>query len=529
MVKYTYKTVAYVLPDAIRKMNNDVRLNRAQGEKEQIQRDINKINNKINNAKNENEKKQFEKQKDDLKNKLSNINNNIFDIKADLYGSMINLNNNNINKLSANINDISSFIKGNKDFTNEIKNKISEILSSQVDVKKIFEGVNLKQILNDILMNVDDTTKSNYANIFNEIKTSIDNIKPGENEENLKKFNEIKEYLEKLVPTDKIKEVAKIHQDKIDEINTIKSELIKLIFGKENKEVSISDMKEYLEKFNLLNDLYDLTEKVLYNIPLYSAYGKRINKNEYEKYDIMKYNVLNDRYKFTVDEFKELINNLRKWFSKAYIKFNIMPKNGIVINNMKDKQLLKFEDVKDVKINDIRDADKKVRLIESYINEDHIKPYYESQGFSKMFNTQTNNSEDSNQIIIQDVSEDNSKKSKKPRKPKQIIIQDSKENVPEDSNQNIIQDVSEENSNQNIIKDSDNKQSLSKGLDLDEIHQLNVMNSIIKCLNDINETLKEIKESISKTNERKLGRFKVEKYNPNMSITEFKKLFDSKP
>ena len=26
--------------------------------------------------------------------------------------------------------------------------------------------------------------------------------------------------------------------------------------------------------------------------------------------------------------------------------------------------------------------------------------------------------------------------------------------------------------------------------------------------------------------ERKLGKFKVEKYNPNMSITEFKKLFD---
>ena len=510
MVKYTYKTVTYVLPDAIKKMNNDVRLNRAQGEKEQIQRDINKINNKINNAKNENEKKQFEKQKDDLKNKLSNINNNIFDIKADLYGSMINLNNNNINKLSANINDISSFIKGNKDFTDEIKNKISEILSSQVDVKKIFEGVNLKQILNDILMNVDDTTKSNYANIFNEIKTFIDNIKPGENEENLKKFNEIKEYLEKLVPTDKIKEVAKIHQDKIDEINIIKSELIKLIFGKENKEVSISDIKEYLEKFNLLNDLYDLTEKVLNNIPLYSAYGKRTNKNNYEKYDIIKYNVLNDRYNFTIDEFKELINMLRKWFSKTYTKFNNIPKNGIVINNMKDKQLLKFKDVKNVKIDDIRDADKKIRLIESYMNEDHMKNYYKSQGFSKIFDEQTN------------VSEENV-----PENSNQIIIQDLSQNVPENSNQNIIQDVSE------------NK---GQGLDLDEIHNMNMMNNIIKSLNDINETLKEIKDLMSKQsfseelskqnfkvlNSQKLGRFKVEKYNPNMSITEFKKLFDKK-
>ena len=54
-------------------------------------------------------------------------------------------------------------------------------------------------------------------------------------------------------------------------------------------------------------------------------------------------------------------------------------------------------------------------------------------------------------------------------------------------------------------------------------------------LKDINETLKEIKESLSKqnssrylNNSQKLGRFKVEKYNPNMSITEFKKLFDKK-
>ena len=535
MVKYTYKTVAYVLPDAIRKMNNDVRLNRAQGEKEQIQRDINKINNKINSAKNENEKKQFEKQKDDLKNKLSNINNNIFDIKADLYGSMINLNNNNINKLSANINDISSFIKGNKDFTDEIKNKILDILSSQVKVEKIFEGVNLKNILEDILLKVDDTTKSNYANIFNEIKTTIDNIKPGENDENLKKFNEIKEYLEKLVPTDKIKEVAKIHQDKIDEINTIKSELTKLIFGKENKEVSLSDIKEYLEKFNLLNDLYDLTEKVLYNIPLYSAYGKRINKNEYENYDIMKYTVLNDRYKFTVDEFKKLIDNLRKWFSKAYIKFNNMPKNGIVINNMKDKQLLKFEDIKNVKIDDIRDADEKIRLIESYMNEDHMKSFYNKSNNSNQNIIQENSNqniiqENSNQSVSENLNQkDNSKKSKKPRKPKQIIIQDYEENVPENSNQNIIH----ENLNQDVSKNNNENEDTpkSQGLDLDEIHNMNIMNSIINSLNDINETLKGIKDlmfrDLSKQSfsERKLGRFKVEKYNPNMSITEFKKLF----
>ena len=487
MVKYTYKTEAYVLPESVKKMNNDVRLNRAQGEKEQIQRDINIINNKIRNATNENEKKQFEKQKDDLKNKLSNVNNNIFDIKADLYGSMINLNNSNINKLTANINDISSFIKGKEKLTDEIKDKISQILTSQVDVKKIFEGVNLKDILTDILSKVDDTTKSQYANIFNEIKTTIDNIKPGENEENQKKFNDIKEYLEKLVPTEKIKESAEIYGDKIVEINTLKSELTKLIFGKESKDISISEIKEYLEKLNSLNDLYDLTKKVLYNVPLYAAYGKRKSKNEYQTYDIMKYNVLNDRYKFTVDEFKELINNLRKWFAKTYTPFKNIPKGGIVINNMKDKELLKFKDVEDVKLEDIKDASRKVGLIESYMNEDHVKPFYDS------LKNKSNNSENSNQ------------------------------NVPENSNQIIIPDL-----NQNV----------SKGLDLDEIHQMNVMNSIIQSLNNINETLKGIKDSLSKqsfskdllnqSNSRKLGRFKVEKYNPNMSITEFKKLFDKK-
>ena len=192
------------------------------------------------------------------------------------------------------------------------------------------------------------------------------------------------------------------------------------------------------------------------------------------------------------------------------------------------------------------------------MNEDHTKPFYDSLLKNKSNNLNQNIIQDnSNQSVFenlnQSVSEnlnqkDNSKKSRKPKKPKQIIIQDSEENVPENSNQNIIQEnsnqnVLEENSNQNIIKDSDDKQSLSKGLskqsslrglskqsssgglDLDEIHNLNIMNNIISCLNNINETLKGIKDQISKQNPQKLGRFKVEKYNPNMSITEFKKLF----
>ena len=90
----------------------------------------------------------------------------------------------------------------------------------------------------------------------------------------------------------------------------------------------------------------------------------------------------------------------------------------------------------------------------------------------------------------------------------------------------------------------DNKNELNKstqnensaGLDLDEIHNMNIMNGIIKSLDNIIYNQNRIiellsKQSFSKQNQpqMKLGRFKVEKYKPNMSITEFKKLFDSKP
>ena len=109
MVKYTYKTVNYVIPDAIKKMNNDVRLQRARGEKEDIKKKIDIKEQEIENASGS-EKKRLERERDELKNKLISINNNIFDIKADLYNSAVNFNNSNINKLSANINDISSFI-----------------------------------------------------------------------------------------------------------------------------------------------------------------------------------------------------------------------------------------------------------------------------------------------------------------------------------------------------------------------------------------------------------------------------------
>ena len=536
MVKYTYKTVAYVLPESIKRMNNDVRLNRAQGEKERIKNELNNVDNELNDIDNqiknaktknekiqlENKKKQFEKTKEDLKNKFTNINNNIFDIKAELYGSMVNLNNNNINKLSANINDISSFIKGNKDFTEDIKDNISKILASQVNIKSIFEGVNLKDMLEDILLKVDNNTKSKFPDKINKIKEFIDsiNLNPGENEENLKKWNEFKEYFAELVPTEKIIETSDIYNKRILEIEDIKSELTKFIFGKVSKDVPIPKIKEYLQKINSLNDLYDLTEKVLKNVPLYNARDEidENKNNKIRRFEIMNKEFINDRYDMTIEIFKDLINKLRKWFYKTYVPFNKIPEDGIVINNtMKDKELLKFKDIKDVKLEDIKDVMNKIELIKKYMEKSHMKNYYISQGFTKMFDTQTNNSEEN-------VSESSN----------QIIIQDLNQNEDENSNQN-------ENQKQKKIAKKTVRKRKGEGLDLDEIHQMNVMNDIstnyvriIDYMDNINETLKEIKKSLSnqnsqsKQNPQKLGRFKVEKYNPNMSITEFKKLFDKK-
>ena len=81
----------------------------------------------------------------------------------------------------------------------------------------------------------------------------------------------------------------------------------------------------------------------------------------------------------------------------------------------------------------------------------------------------------------------------------------------------------------NVDQDDSENTPKGQGLDLDEIHQMNIMNNIIKGLDNIIYNQKIIINLLQNGNKsQKLGRFKVEKYNPNMSITEFKKLFDKK-
>ena len=195
-------------------------------------------------------------------------------------------------------------------------------------------------------------------------------------------------------------------------------------------------------------------------------------------------------------------NNLRKWFSaddyKPYSKTN-----EILVPNISNNKLLNASFVKNIDSNDIRNAvdfiksnDNKDRKFDIFINEDDYKDL------------------------------ENKKKEKK-NKNKRVIEIDSQNEVD----------------NKNELNESKQNEN-SAGLDLDEIHNMNIMNGIIKSLDNIIYNQNRIiellsKQSLSKQNflqnnpqskqsfsERKLGRFKVEKYKPNMSITEFKKLFN---
>lgn len=469
MVKYTYKTVAYVLPESVKKMNNDIRLNRALSEKEDIKNKIANKEKEINNASGS-KKKELERERDELTNKLTKIENSIFNIKADLYGSTVNFSNNNIQQLSANINDISSFIKGHPNISEDITKKISEILSNQIDINNIFNGINLKDMLQEILDKIDEATKNNYIDKFNKIKAAIDSIKDDSDiEKNKQIWDDIKKDILDLIPADKLEEAIIDKQKQIEDLKKMKRGLNKILFNKDVEDVDLKELNDFNEKSNLLNDLYnDLNNSGIVNKTLQRRAVNKENKG-YKKINIEDGKNLKDvftKINVTNDKATEAINNMRKWFTNDTPNFDKF-KDSKLFTSIKDFDfnLLKKENLKNIKKEDIEEANDVFKSILNYYDNDFFKN-----------NTQTN------------------------------------------------EDVSE---------------GLSKGLDLDEIHNMNVMNSIINCLNNINETLKGIKDLLSKQNiskqnnisentPQKLGRFKVEKYNPNMSITEFKKLFDKK-
>lgn len=455
MPKYKLKLEKYTLPDAVKKFYNQEKLSQTKSERDKVRIKIDELNEQIEVAKNKKDKEEVRrltKLKEEETEKLSSLNKSIYNINAELYDSTVNFNNANISELKANISDISSVVNNSEYLNEKISEKIANMLKSNVSLNDIFKTDNFKQMLSNIIKEVNeyDKERDEYKNIVK----ALDDIKDGNSEnDNMEIWKGIRDDVKILVPNFKVM-ISNVTND-INEINDMRDKLIKLMFKEDT--VNMNDINDYSFKIILLIGLYDLVEKYLDGKTLSPQIT---DKSNYTNIDINKKNLFN------------VINNLREWFSKDKndSKFDTNTRTDIIITNLSKEKLFDGKFVNKIEL-------------------DHIK---EAINFLN------------NSVI--------------PNQKKFIKKEESKDNVGE-------------------------------GLDLDEIQfwrslsstNINIMNNIIQSLNDINETLKGIKDllndskqNISKQNisqnpPEKLGRFKVEKYKPNMSITEFKKLFDSKP
>ena len=450
MVKYLLNTSQkYTLPDAIKKFYNQEKLSQAKTERDKVRIKIDELNEQIEVAKNKNDKEEVRrltKLKEEETEKLSSLNKSIYNINAELYDSTVNFNNANISELKANISDISSVVNNSEYLNEKISEKIANILKSNVSLNDIFKTDNFKQMLANIIKEVNeyDKERDEYKNIVK----ALEDVKDTNSEnDNMEIWKAIRDDVKILVPNFKVM-ISNVTND-INEINDMRDKLIKLMFKKDT--VNMNDINDYSFKIILLVGLYKLVDKYLKDRTLSTKISDASN---YKNIGI------------SADNLYRIVDNLRKWFSKenyrSYNKDNI---KDIIISNLSKEKLFDGKYVNGIELDDIKEA----------------------------INFLNNN----------------------------VIPNPDK----------FIQKVKKEES-----KDNPDNVNVSKGLDLDEIHNINIMNNIIQSLNDINETLKGIKDLLSKQNiskqnisenpPQKLGRFKVEKYNPNMSITEFKKLFN---
>lgn len=469
MPKYKLKLEKYTLPDAVKKFYNQEKLSQAKTERDKVRIEIEEIDNKIESIRNDLNKdpkvkteeiRELKKEKEGLNEKISSLNKSIYNINAELYDSTVNFNNANISELKTYISDISSVVNNSEHLNEKISEKIANMLKSNVSLNDIFKTDNFRQMLSNIIKEVNeyDKERDEYKNIVK----ALDDVKDNNSEnDNMEIWKAIRDDVKILVPNFKVM-ISNVTND-INEINDMRDKLIKLMFKKDT--VNMNDINDYSFKIILLIGLYNLVEKYLDGKALSSQITDSSN---YTNIDINKDNLF------------KVVNNLREWFSKDKNdrKFGTKTRWDILISNLSKEKLFDGKFVNDIELDDIKKAI-------DFLN---------------------------NNVI--------------PNPDK------------------FIQKVKKEESKDNSV----NPDNVGKGLDLDEIHQLNIMNTIIQSLNDINETLKGIKDLMSKQsfseelskqnilkqnnisqNPQKLGRFKVEKYKPNMSITEFKKLFDSKP
>ena len=480
MPKYYLRLDNYELPDSIKEYNKQVKLNVTENDRNKVKNELDRVNKQLEDEMNKDEDIKDEalivelnNEKERLNNKLTEIDNTISNIKAEIYNSSKNPISTNINELKKNLFDISKIIKGSPKFNKETIDNINKILKSQVKLNSIFDATNFSNLLQDILNRVNNINKVDYQDEFNKIKNILQDIKnnPRNEFENQEIWEKIKEDIKKLIPDD-LQTILKEYSNSIREINKLKSELNKLIFNK--YEVDTDKIDDYLLKSSYLYYLYYLVENNLNN--------KYLNNNGASGFNTM--------FNFNKNEYIQSINNIRKWFTENYKKPTEFDFNKQFITNMNMSNIIKDNFVNNIEFNDIL---KTVNIIKELINYEDIisnNPYSESK-----YNS-----------LPKDIKEKYDKKYK----------------IPDTSDPNSINEV-----------------NYSKGLDLDEIHSMNIMNNILKGLDNIIYNQKIIINLLqnsgnsqfeqSSSERRKLGRFKVEKYNPNMNITEFKKLFNSQP
>lgn len=454
MPKYKLKLEKYTLPDAVKKFYNQEKLSQVKSERDKVRIQIEDIDKQIETIRNDLNKdpkvkteeiRKLKKDKEELNEKISSLNKSIYNINAELYDSTVNFNNANISELKANISDISSAVNNSEYLNEKISEKIASILKSNVSLNDIFKTDNFRQMLTNIIKEVNeyDKERDEYKNIVK----ALEDVKDTNSEnDNMEIWKAIRDDVKILVPNFKVM-ISNVTND-INEINDMRDKLIKLMF--KEKTVNMNEINDYSFKIILLVGLYNLVEKYLDG----KALSPQItDKSNYKNIGI------------GADNLYRIVNNLRKWFSKEknYRDYNRDNIKDIIITNLSKENLFDGKFVNEIKLEHIKEAI-------DFLN---------------------------NNVIP------------KPDK--------------------FIQKVKKEET-------KDNPDNVGKGLDLDEIHNINIMNNIIQSLNDINETLKGIKELLSKQSlskdlvkqnpPQKLGRFKVEKYKPNMSITEFKKLFN---
>lgn len=454
MPKYKLQLVKYTLPDAIKKYNDKVKLKENNIQKDEISKRLKELESKYKKDQEWSEEDKVEKNK--LLSKLTKVNNAIYEIKAELNNSTVNLNNANIKELNTNISDISSLINNNKQFNSIIGQQISELLTSQLNLNKIFETENFKDMLKDIVEKVNNPQNEEIKNKIEEVIQKVDNNNTAN--DNYQAWISIRDEIKDAIPED-LQNIIKKYGDDIKKINELKSTLYNIIFKKDMDNVSENEVDDYSFKVMLLSNLYDLVQEELS-----------------DKYFNFNNSAIESKYRIKREDFYKSIDNIRKWFSDKYKEFNSKTFNQKIVSHINHSKILSADNVKDIDPEDIVDA---INLIQK-----HIKVY--------------RGENEDNIATTPYIPKSKNKKGK-----------------------GLSEDILSEN--------------VSEGLDLDEIHNMNIMNNIIKSLDNIIYKQNIIidllsKQNISKQNQpQKLGRFKVEKYKPNMSITEFKKLFDSKP